>query len=470
MDILNLDDKKAKTNKKRNYINFIKTKKPIIKTNNLTKNDHNEKQNIRANTLSNNLEIKPYMRDTFNLTKNNRINKIINTKQLIQNGNENNIYIDKNYCTNTNIYNIEKQYENINKNSGKIIKKNEENKIYESKVFKYAAQQIFNKIKKGYFSIIKSKFFNKLKSVSPKKNCFPNTYQKKNIKNRMILKTNTQYSTSKKENLRYDISSLNTSNSIKVTNLKFNEYNLINSSNKNDAYSTYYNLNNFDDKDSYSNTFQSYKSYSNRFNGLNKSNFKYPNQIENDVYIKKNNLKYNNLTNKIYLSSKKKNKISFNFNNQLNKDYYSTFTNNNEITVKSPFSSKGHKMIKSVLPNNNIINWNLVIDNNNSFDFIIKSSKYLPIKVKNNKLMQNKKIEIKSTLKTKKKYFKILITKLKNIAFCYHIYNLITIKYSCYKKNFLSNLKKINIKEEKININEFNNNNNNNNKEDNLKI
>jgi hypothetical protein len=142
------------------------------------------------------------------------------------------------------------------------------------------------------------------------------------------------------QNVKSDFSPINSFKSIKTAKLKFEENNVINTtSKKNDTYSSYYNINYEEGKESNSNTIKSNKTCS-RINNSNKDNIKFINEFKSDIYVKKNNIKSKKLNSNEYSAIKEKsktsikNKISTEYNTLTDKKENDFNINNNDNNIK----------------------------------------------------------------------------------------------------------------------------------------
>ena len=393
-----------------------------------------------------------------------KINKPISYKKLflqLQYKNVNKGFIE-NY---TNKGKLESKFfydnDNKNKSSDNIIKSRENkefNENIQSKIFKKVVENSFNSLIKYCYSFIINEFYdflNKLKKISYQNSNHQKAYKRKNIRNKKIFKK-TPLNHEKKEKVENYISPLIGFNMIKTAKLKFDGKNLFTSSNKkSDAYSSYYNINNTEEKqkESFSNTIQSNKSNTGFYKSI--SSF---NKLKVDIYVKKKNLKKKKSIKSVYVSPTQKSKCVLNIEKlNLNKDYYNILTDNNEIEQIKIIKNINNEENKNIKNSNSLIfNINNLVIDKNSF-YYNKSRKHniYTKKVRESneginitKNFGNKKNELnKENIKLKKKK-KSFMNKLKNIAFCIHMKNLLAINNNFNKANFLTSLQKLNIKED----------------------
>ena len=427
--------------------------------------------------------------DTSNQRK--KIKRVVTQKKLLVNDN---VYHKRNIQNEINIekYYTEYTFDNLkyicnNFNSSDNIIEIEENQEYcdyeklQSKVGKSMMNKSFNKLIKACYSFVKNDFltfFNKLKTISSQNINKPKAYKKKSVINRNMAayqNFSNQYST---KNVKSDFSPINSFKSIKTAKLKFEETNAINNtSKKNDTYSSYYNLNCEEGKESNSNTIKSNKTYS-ILNNSNKDKIKFINEFKSDIYIKKNNIKSNNLNNNEYLAIKENSKT--NIKKKISNEY-NTLTDKRENVFKiNDNDNDNDNNIKTlrqnqsiVLNRNNLImdddfktlkqnqsivfdKKNLIIENKNSFNYLNKSSQKSKSNKKTHKTFDIKKgildkikvniIKNKDEMKMqrKKTYFKLFINKLRNFAFCVHMQNLMLNKNNESKINISSSQNKEN--------------------------
>ena len=428
--------------------------------------------------------------DTSNQRK--KIKRVVTQKKLLVNDN---VYYKRNIQNEPKIekYYTEYTFDNLkyicnNFNSSDNIIEIEENQEYcdyeklQSKIGKNMMNKSFNRLIKICYSFVKNDFLiflNKLKAISSQKIIRPKTYKKKSVINRNLASSqnfSSQYST---KNAKNDFSPFNGFKSIKTAKLKFEEENnFINSSTKkNDTYSSYYNINCEEGKESNSNTIKSYKTYS-RINNSNKDKIKFINEFKSDIYIKKNNIKSKKLNNNEYSAKKEKTKtiftkkISTEYNTLTDKKEKNFNINNNDNNIKTLRQNQSIVLnrnnlimdddIKTLRQNQSIV-FNkkyLIIENKNSFNYLNKSSQKSKSNKKTKKSFDIKKgildkikvniIKNKDEMKMKRKktYFKLFINKLRNFAFCVHMQNLLLNKNNENKINISSSQNKEILKNE----------------------
>ena len=275
-ELIELNDIKnqIKINSSKIINNYVENKKNYLLKINSTKKTNqsiNEKKLIQSNPYYNNIKFKNEEKKDYNIHK------------------------EKYNTTFYDINEINKQLESINKSSNNIIKIKENNEFYhnlESKIYKKAIKQSFNKLIKFCYSIIKNdlfEFLNLFKNKALKNTNNQKAYIKKNIKNKNIYKIlKTPLNSSKKETFEKDFSSISSIKTINVAKLRIDESvnSLFNSSNKKREYKpSYYNFINLEEKESYSNSIQNNMPYN--LYDLKKNIIKNENELKSDIYIKK---------------------------------------------------------------------------------------------------------------------------------------------------------------------------------------
>ena len=366
--------------------------------------------------------------DDYNFVKNIDDNYLYEPGKI----NKNNFINEENNPEMKYRYNTEYKLENNNINYIQL----------QSKIYKNVVKQIYNNLYKYCKKTILNDYsvlLNKLKEFPPKKKPIQKTYKKKNIVNKTLYKlkkTPDKFIQNKNKNI---ITSFpNQYNATNTNNKKFNQNTFNDNIRKNVVYSNYYNLNIFENSNAYVYP-----------NGRNKTIFPKELTYNDDIYYEENN-KINN-----------QRKSSENLKNT---DIYKNKNFQTSIKRKPKINYTQYRSKKIEISPEKI---ELKVDNKNSLAFVGFSTKKKIIdKLKNIKLFgksnQNdiKENEEDDELDSKKKNFKILVNKLKNIAFCKHMENYIEKR----KKKIFTKLKEYNKNVLEINLeNNINNNNNNNN-------
>ena len=369
-----------------------------------------------------------------------------------------------------------------NFNSSDNIIEIEENQEYydydklESKIYKNAIKKSFNRLIKYCHSFIKNDyqiFLNKLKSISLQNYFRPKAYKKKSVINRNMAayqNFSSQYSTN---NIKSDFSPIDSFKSIKTAKLKFEENNVANSTTKkNDTYSSYYNINGDEGKESNSNTIKSNKTCSKI--SSNKDKIKFVNEFKSDIYVKKNNIKSKKLNNNECSALKEKSKTNIKtkiineYNTLTDKKENDFKINNYDNNIKtlrqnqSIILNKSNLLmdndIKTLRQNQSIVfdKKSLIIENKNSFNYLNKSSQKSKSKKKfdvKKGILDKIKVNIvknkdEMKMQRKKTYFKLFINKLRNFAFCVHMQNLMLNKNSENNINISSSAREENLENE----------------------